>query len=176
MKFKDFITEYKIDNSSISKHIIKKYIPFQDKIDSAKKIIQLSLYKIIEIDGNSKTVVQMNTPYQYYFMILELIDKYTDIEIADNHEDTTVKAQQMLNAFNTIEEMGITPKLIDAIGDDYKAFNSILKMCVDDAIFNETNLTTFLDTKFEAISLALNTYQTAFNEVMKDNIVEFNPS
>lgn len=168
MQFEKFIEEYKKDNSFISKHIVRKYIPFQEKIDSAKKIIQLSFYKKIEIDGTKKTVFNMNTPYQYYFMILEIINKYTDIEIVDD--------KQILNSFNTLEEMHITPKLIEAIGDDYNSFNTVLKMCIDDAIFNETNLTTYLDTKFEAISLALNTYQSAFNEVMNDNIVEFNPS
>lgn len=166
MQYKTTPDEKKVE--FMKKHITTKYLPYENKISICREIIDRSMW----IGVNGKQVFTMNTPTQYMLLVQALIQAYTDIDFP---EDGKIR----LDIFNKFEENGITRCMFQALENEYVSFDTVLKMMVDDAIFNNTNLTTFIDQKMDALSISMDTMMDGFSKVMAaqetegENVVQF---
>jgi len=155
MKYDEFITKYNVStdkNKFIKKHIVRTYLPYQDKISEAKEIIKRSCY--IEIDG--KQVFKQNSPAFFMLFMLRVIANYTDIECENDG----------LIVFNAFSEIGLLETIISAIPQkEYETFNTVLHMCKDDEMENYRSLAGFFDTKVDALGLSFNALAEAAGNI-----------
>lgn len=148
MKYDEFIEKYNQASDKkkfLIKHMVKKYLPYQDKIAEAKEIIKRTCY--VEIDG--RKVYQQNSPLYFMLFMLRIIANYTDITFEEGAE--------ALTAFNALSEVGLLEPIISVIPPkEYDTFNTVLQMCKDDEMENYRSLAGFFETKVEALGLSLN--------------------
>lgn len=160
MDIDKFLIQYKTtpDDKKVEfmkKHITTKYLPYENKVSLCNEILNRSMW----IEVNGKQVFNMNNTTVYMLLIQALIQTYTDIDMPDD-------GKERLSIFNTFEEYNITSYLIRALEDEYTSFNTILKMSTDDLIFNNTNLTAFIDQKLEAINISMNALTEGLSSVL----------
>ena len=143
MTVKNFLSSYKKTNN-IEKHIIKKYVPYAEKIITCDKIIKHTCYESI----SDKQVFKINTPLRQCLFLLSIIDIYTDIDI--DWDDP-------LKDFDLLSEDGILGLIIKSIPEsEFTLFSSILDMCIDDLITNTRDLVSFVESKLTAIEMVSN--------------------
>lgn len=160
MQYKTTPDEKKVE--FMKKHITTKYLPYENKISLCKEIIDRSMW----IEVNGKQVFTMNTPIQYMLVTQALIQAYTDIDMPEDGKEN-------LNIFNKFEENGITSYMCQALESEYTSFNTVFKMMVDDAIFNNTNLPAFIDQKMETLGLSMDAMLDTLMAAQKENVVQF---
>lgn len=152
----------------VKAHITTDYLPYTHKMTVCNSIIQIADYKEIPLpDGTTKKYFAPNTAQRYFLFILQLIKDYTDIICVSNDIDTTddaAVASAMMNAFDRFEHAGVTPILIEMLGDEYTSLHTVLDMRVNDTAFIESSLPSYLDTKIDTISLVANQLQTMIAE------------
>ena len=149
MKIKDFIAEYKTASDdhkahAINKHIVKKYVPYIEKVASCQMIVENSMY----IKDEYGKVFQPNTPLRFQMFVGELIRHYTDIDIESG--------QDRIEIFDAFEENGITELFMQCLGSEAVKFQTVLQMCCDDVTFAETDLVKWVNGKITAAGLGLN--------------------
>lgn len=164
-----FLIQYKTtpdENKTefVKKHLTTKYLPYENKVSLCQEILNRSMW----IEVNGKQVLNMNSTALYMLLIQALIQTYTDIEMPDD-------GKIRLEIFNQFEQYNITPHLIEALEDEYVSLNTVLKMSSDDLIFNNTNLTTYIDQKLEAINISMDAFTEGLNNVLanSEKIVQF---
>ncbi len=163
IKISEFINGYKLAKDKaryVEPHITTKYVAFEIKKAHAKRVIDFSMYKEV----NGRKIFWADTPFQYELFTMTVIQLYTDIDLTDGVEEDGV----WLNGFNKLEEFGATGDIIKAIGADFQAFQTILKMEADDAMFNNS-LVNWLDTKAEALDITLGTLSDAINKISAED-------
>ena len=107
----------------IQKHITRQYVPLEEKIAEAKKVVELSCYKEInDAEGKKQTMYWVDTPKRYFLTILALIRMYTDLTVSDNP----------LRDYNMLAEKQYDKKVLAALPEDAGEFSNILDMVVDD--------------------------------------------
>ena len=154
MNINQFIEEYKASANKekyAEKHITKHYLPFEVKTGLAQKIIDSSMY--VELGG--KRIFRPNTPSKRFCTTLAIMQNYTDIEMGDPSNKDVPLGQQNLNSFNLLEESGATVAIMKAIGVDVMQFDNIIDMTLQDTLDMERSLVPFLETKVEAMSMAM---------------------
>lgn len=157
MKIKDFITEYKIASADnkinvVKKHIVRKYVPYIEKVAACNMIVENSMYKSDEYGK----VFQPNSPLQFQMFIGELVHLYTDIEMTSG--------QDRIEIFDAFEENGVTEVFTEALGAEVVKFNTVLKMCCDDVSFSETDLVRWIERKIQATKLGFDTLIESLKE------------
>lgn len=166
MLISEFVKKYneaKQKNAFVNKHIVTNYITYETKISLARNIVEVSMYKYI----NEKKRFIPNTPVRYMLFVQALIDSYTDLEW-DKTDDGVLDVSE---DFNNLEKNGLVEIIIAAIGDDITKFTTVLNMVVDDTIDTNRSIVPFLETKFEAISMLLDTFSQALeNSEIKEKI------
>lgn len=153
MKCVDFINEYNAANDKkkcVTRHITRKYLPYETKIALSEKIIETSMFKMV----NDKKIFYPNTPVRYLFFVMAIIQNYTDIEFNDGNNDTM--ASQNLETYNMLQENDAIDNIMSVIGTEGKQFNIVLSMILNDTMDRERNLIPYLDTKIEAWRLGMN--------------------
>lgn len=157
MKYDEFISKYKSASDKkkfLQKHIVKTYIPYQDKIAEAQEIVRRSCY----IEKNGKKEYKQNSPLFFMLFMLRIIANYTDITFEEGAE--------ALLAFNAFSEEELLEPIIMAIPQkEYDTFNTVLQMCKDDEMENYRSLAGFFETKVETLGLALNALAEASADV-----------
>lgn len=164
MKVEKLISEYNRSSKKeefFNGHIIKKYVPYEQKMAEARKIVDLTSYTTV----NDKKVFRQNTPQQYLLFTVRLILNYTDIEIPD---------EQILYVYNELNKNNMIMPLISAIPqNEYAEFDTVLKMTLNDELQNFRSFSGFLDTKFEALEMAFKSFQdTLVNEETLTEIIK----
>lgn len=158
----NFIKEYnqaKDKQGYLSKHVVNKYVNYEEKITRCQNIINVSMYKTV----NDQKIFWINTPIQYYHFCFELIQRYTDIEIGEKKE--------MLVNYNLLNRNGLINEIIAAIPkSEYSEYRTLLDMSVQDELENVHSLPSFLETKIDAIKLGFDTISSAFDEVVKSQV------
>lgn len=130
----------------IEKHIVRQYVPFEEKIAEAKRIVELSCYKTITApDGTEQRVFSVNSVYKEFYTFLTLIKLYTDIDISEN----------IVADYNALAEKKISKKLIGAMPEDARDFNTILNMTFEDEIENATSVGNVINRIFNSADSAL---------------------
>ncbi len=158
MNCKEFVTKFNIakdkDNFA-KKHIIHSYIPYAEKLATAKKIAELSTHVTI----GDKVIYKKSTPMQYFLKITRLVVLYTDIEFSED----------INKDYDTLAEQGVLDILLSQIPEsEITQFTTLVEMCVSDIYENERDLSAFLETKLESLSLVLNQITDTFKEVMEN--------
>ena len=159
IKISEFINGYKLAKDKekyIEPHITAKYVPFATKLAHVRRIIDFSMYKEV----NGRKVFWTNTLLQYELTMQTIIQLYTDIDLTDGSKDEG----KWLDGFDKLEEAQAMNDIAKAIRADYQGFSTMLKMGVEDEVFNNS-LVNWLDTKAEAMGLTLDTIEGALKEL-----------
>jgi hypothetical protein len=80
---------------------------------------------------------------------------YTDLEF----DQTNVLVQ-----FNLLEQYGITEAIINAIGEDYDSFRTIVNMTLDDTMQNERSLISYLENLGQSFSVVMDEFVKKLTE------------
>lgn len=158
MTIVEFVTEYKKIATESAKekffksHIKTEYIGYAEKLALCEKIIDRSMYKII----NEEKVFFINTPSRYMLFILSIVDMYMDIEL---------QWDKIMIDFDIIEKNKIGSLLLDYV-EDCKVLQTILKMMVDDKIDSERNIINYIDTKIKALKLVLDSSEEFLSPII----------
>ena len=167
MDFTKFIQQFKVAKDKeafVKKHIVKQYISYGVKLTLAHSIAKTCTH--ISIDG--KDYYKKDTPAQYFTTIMQLVKQYTDIAF----EDSNIAA-----VYDALMEVGALSSILASIPESEVAeFRALVDMCVSDIYDNERDITSFLETKFEAINLSVEQIMNGLTEAIgaaQNNITEF---
>lgn len=166
MLVKEFIEEYNKaadKEKCAAKHIVRKYIPYTEKIGIADKIIENAMYVMV----NGVKTFKPDTTVRYFLFVMTIIETYTDIRFSDDKVDEVSRGQQNLESFDLFESNGATEVFMKVIGADIGRLNTVLEMKVDDVTDMERSLVPFLDTKFQAFAMSTNALAEAMREVQE---------
>ena len=151
MNYKNFVRMFmKADNDDkkaelVRKHIKNDYVPYEKKIAEARKIIELADY----VDVQGKKTYKRNSPMTYLLFIIRLLANYTDFEWENGKEE--------MDVYNLLTKNGIITTFISVLPDnEYDEFSTVLRMTEDDEYENYRSFAGFMESKVEAINLALN--------------------
>lgn len=115
----------------IEKHIIRQYVPLEKKLAEAKKIVSTACYTdVIDPAGVKKRVFKIDTVQKEFLTFLSLINLYTDLNLSSDP----------LKDYNALAEKKYTKKLIGAMPEDARDFNTVLNMVFNDEIENVTSV------------------------------------
>lgn len=163
MTIEKFINDYRNASKKeeyFARHIVTKYIPYEQKIAECKSIVDVTSYTEV----NGRKVFKQNMPIQYLFFICRLISDYTDIDIPDDG---------IWTIYNELKKNDILEPLLTAIPkSEYAEFNTVLRMVYDDEVENYRSFAGFLDTKFEILEKLLETFQNAIPEETVQGVIE----
>ena len=166
MNSKQFIDEYNkaVDKEKCAaKHIVKSYLPYNEKIVIAEKIVEHSMYATV----NGVKTFKPDTIVRYFLFVMAVIEAYTDIKFSDDKAGDVAKGQQNLESFDLFESNGATEVFMKVIGADIGRLNTVLKMKVDDVTDMERSLVPFLDTKIQAFAMGNNALLEAMREMQE---------
>lgn len=166
MNTKEFFEEYNkaVDKEKYAaKHIVKSYLPYNEKIMIAEKIVEHSMYTTV----NGIKTFKPDTIVRYFLFVMAVIEAYTDIKFSDDNAGDVVKGQQNLESFDLFESNGATEVFMRTIGSDIGRLNTVLKMKVDDITDMERSLVPFLETKFQAFAMGNNALIEAMKEIQE---------
>lgn len=130
MKVEDFINQMNGNHKEgiIQKHIKREYVPFSEKLATAKKIINVSCYKEMpDSNGVKKKVFWADSVMKHFLTIRALIELYTDLTFSANP----------LSDYDALVEKGYDAMLLAAIPiNDAEVFGNIVDMVYDDEYEN----------------------------------------
>lgn len=148
----EFVKGYKsISNDKnkemyVKKHVVDKYIPYEEKCSICSKIINASMYETIK----EKKVFKQDTTSRYMLYSLQLISNYTDISI--NYKES-------LNDFNLLDKYGLIDVIYTLISQSEKSkIDTILQMKLDDFYENNRSTTSFLNDAIFRIQNVITTF------------------
>ncbi len=127
----------------IKEHIKSEYIPYEQKADVAKRIVNSCYYKK-EKDGDlERHIMHIDSVAKYMLTCMSIIDLFTDIE-------RSKKSGSMLDEFNALNSAGVFDMLVKNINQiELKEFNMVLQMTCDDVMTNEYELHSFISNQVE---------------------------
>lgn len=144
MKVEDLIAlTKKRKEYDFSQHIKLRYMPYAEKCSLVKSIIDKSSYE--EIDG--KKVYKRNTAGMLFVFTMQLISHYTNLEF---------DSDEVVQTYDTLMETGLMNQLMSQIPEaEISILRGMLDMQRDDEEANTRSLVSFLETKAEAMQLAM---------------------
>lgn len=143
----------------INEHVVRQYVPFNEKLAYCSQIVENSMYE----KNNDELTFKLNSPSKFLFTNLILIKLYTDLEIKID--------ENPLEIFDLLNENGLIIGLISAIPkSEYAEFQMLIDMIQDDRMTNERDLVSYLDTKINVISLALNSFLEGLSELNNNEL------
>lgn len=147
MTIKEYIKKYtKAEDKELffKNSIVVDYVPYRTKIIDCTGIVKATM----EQDG----IFKMNSPAQFMLFSIKLIQRYTDIEIEES----------VLESFEELDKENLINMIIAYIPErEINAYNALLKMCNDDYLETNRTITSFIETKFDALQLSLNSLLSA---------------
>ena len=158
MKVKDFINDYiEIINKSynnnddrdnniqtfIKKHIITDYVDFNRKHQLCEHIIKTTMY-------DEEGEFHQNSIGRYLSFIPVILKEYTDLELI---EETYTEDFSLLDRYDLIN---LIIKYLP--GKEYKDFNMIFDMLIDD-IYANRNIISYIDKKLGSTATMFEIYE-----------------
>lgn len=127
---KQMNTEHK--ESVVEKHITRQYVPLEEKIAEAKKIIETACYKdVVDAEGKAQKIFWVDSNKQHFLTVLALIRMYTDLTFSEN----------TLKDYNMLTEKGYEDMLISALPKkDVMTFMNIIDNTYDDEYENVNSI------------------------------------
>ena len=145
MTVQEFIEGYQSSTDKdiyVQNHITTEYIPYFQKVEEAKRIVETTSYKTI----NDRKVFWQDSPMKGIFFICRLISDYTDIDLGNDP----------MTAYDELTKNGLITQIAAYIPQsEYKEFSTILQMVYDDLIENTRSLAGYLDIKFDSLEKVL---------------------
>lgn len=136
MTVQEFIDGYNAANNKekyIEKHIVNKYVPYEEKCLDCKNIIESTSFITI---GDNK-VFKRDTPATRLFFDLTLVDKYTDVDI--NYKNPA-------SEYNLLQESGVNVLINAMIPEmEFITYNNLLSMTIDDFMENNRSIVSKID-------------------------------
>lgn len=145
MTVKEFIKEYKeaVDAKKyVEKRLVRKYVPYSEKITRLENLIDKTSVISIEKD---KKIFKQNSPARFLIYTLILIDSYTDIDIdfSDGVEE-----------FDSLSKENLIGALLNIIPEnERKTFQMLHDMIQGDYYENNRSLVGYLDGKVQAATM-----------------------
>lgn len=158
MKVIDFVNEFKnVENKEefVLQHIVDKYVPFIEKVERCKTLVRVTTEKIIEDD---RKIYSNNSSNRHLLHILNLMKYYTDLEIDFNSPADAYDMLTESKALYVIHEN--LPK------GELAEWQMILDMELSDSYDNYRTMTSWLDSKFDAMELMIETIGDAISETI----------
>ena len=129
----------------IKEHIKYEYIPYEQKADMAKRIVDVCYFKKENNDDLEEYTMHIDSVAKYMITCMSIIDLFTDIE-------RTKKDGKMLEEFNVLNSSGVFDILIKNINQrELKEFNMVLQMTCDDVMTNEYEPHAFVNNQVKRI-------------------------
>ncbi|MBR4667310.1 MAG: hypothetical protein IKO76_00980 [Butyrivibrio sp.] len=126
-----------------AQHLTMKYMPYSEKAAMVKNIIDATSY----VDVEHKRGYKRDTPNMVFIFTMKLIVKYTDIDISP---------ENVVSDYDKLMESGIMHELTDQIPEsEVKIIRGMLDMSRDDLEMNTRSLVSFLETKADALQIAM---------------------
>ena len=126
-----------------AQHLTMKYMPYSEKAAMVKNIIDATSY----VDVEHKRGYKRDTPNMVFIFTMKLIEKYTDIDISP---------ENVVPDYDKLMESGIMHELTDQIPEsEVKIIRGMLDMSRDDLEMNTRSLVSFLETKADALQIAM---------------------
>lgn len=126
-----------------AQHLTMKYMPYSEKATMVKNIIDATSY----VDVEHKRGYKRDTPNMVFIFTMKLIEKYTDIDISP---------ENVVADYDKLMESGIMHELTDQIPEsEVKIIRGMLDMSRDDLEMNTRSLVSFLETKADALQIAM---------------------
>lgn len=146
MKIDEFIEEFKklnIDDDKVdlvNSLITTEYVSYATKIADCKRIIDSTSYTNTE-----PNMFRINSPARHMLLNLQLIDRYTDIEI--NYKDA-------LEIYDMLDEVDAIDYIITALPTkEVSKYCKIMKMMLKDFKMNERSMIGYLDSKLASMKI-----------------------
>ena len=145
MTVSEFVERYKElneddRNSLVYDLITTEYVPYATKIADCKHIIQSTSYTNTE-----PNMFSINSPARYMLLNLQLIDRYTDLEIDYN---------KALEIYDVLDEINAIDNIITSLPDkEVSKYCKIMKMMLKDFKMNERSMIGYLDSKMTALKI-----------------------
>lgn len=145
MKIDEFIEEFKklnIDDKVdlVNSLITTKYVSYATKIADCKRIIDSTSYTNTE-----PNMFCISSPARHMLLNLQLIDRYTDIEI--NYEDA-------LEIYDMLDEVDAIDYIITSLPTkEVSKYCKIMKMMLKDFKMNERSIIGYLDSKLASMKI-----------------------
>lgn len=136
-------TQYKphaIDDFIKENVSVKMYVPFVEKRELCKKVLDASCNKngsIIEVDSVSR----------YLLFTLAVISKYTNLEFSSGADEEF----DSIDEYDMLCQNGLLNPILDIIGTEYTTCNNILNMMMADIEANNNNSAIVLDKALQQI-------------------------
>lgn len=139
----------------IEKHIVRQYVPLEEKIAEAKRIVDTACYTSIDnVDGTSERVFKIDTVQKEYLTFLALVKLYTDLDFSEN----------ILKDYNMLAEKKYIKKIVGAMPEDARDFNTVLNMVFSDEVENVTSTGNVINRLIFSSNSALT---TVVNEILR---------
>lgn len=124
----------------LSQRIVNKYVPYLKKVSICKAVIE-SCWHAKNPDGTKR--FEVNSPNTYLLFVLSLVKAYTDIDVLNDGDDTSVQYDK-LNGLGAI--LGL---MQDIPKTEYAEFKMVLDMVQDDAEKNEYYIGSWLAARLD---------------------------
>lgn len=141
MRVEEFVRLFKETGDKerfCEKHIVKKYMPFINKLAECNRVVQ-STMSVLSEDG--VPIFNQKTPARFLIFHMTLLKYYTDLEIDEKSDEHT-----FIDDYDALNEIGAFDLLISKLPEhEYKEFSTILSMTVDDYLANNRTMISYLD-------------------------------
>lgn len=144
MKIEKFIEELNGSQNKVAyvrEHVVIDYVPYTQKVSLCYRVAEYTTHSQVQ----DKKVFHVDSAMRYMLFVYAIIETYTDIELGRDEE--------RIKAFDLLEKYNVMSFIVDVLGDEYTRLDTILKMQVDDIYGNERDITSFIETKIEALGL-----------------------
>lgn len=143
MNIKDYKESASKPNYDFSKNIKRKYMPFAEKQIFVETIVKKSCYT--EVEG--RKVYRRNTSSMLFLFTMQMVEKYTNLEYA---------ADEVVQAYDELMSSGLMRPLLKQIPEsETMILREMLDAYRDDEEANTRSLVSFLETKADAVQLAI---------------------
>lgn len=167
MKVQELVDKYIVfSNEGLKEKYIKdnvkdEYVPYTMKVHICENIAKFTTRKKVNNGGKEKEIFYLDSANRYLLFQMRLIETYTDIKFSDGID--------AIKEFELLDKYGINDLIIANIPErEYVNFKTILDMKIDDASVNENNFIQYIDTKIDAIKLALDAFDDSFVNMLND--------
>ena len=172
MKILDFVNEIKakkIMNTQYQPHAvedfikeklnIKTYVPFVEKRELCKKVLDASCTRnggIVEVDSVSR----------YILFTIAIISKYTNLEFSSGEDEEF----DSIDEYDMLCQNDLLNPILDVIGMEYTTCNNILNMMMADINANNNNIAAVLDKSAQRLLDIVD----KLKDVLEDKVEELN--
>lgn len=146
MKIDEFVEKYKQLNNDVDKVnlinslITTKYVSYATKIADCKRIIESTSYT-----NTNPNMFSINSPARHMLLNLQLINRYTDLEVDYN---------KALEIYDMLDEINAINYIISSLPDkEVSKYCKIMKMMLKDFKMNERSMIGYLDSKLAALKI-----------------------